>query len=504
MCAAERVVKSMLKEFDEAVKKKKKDSLPEVVQPDAKALREKLSSLQIQLKNHKLPVIVLLEGWGAAGKGGLIGRTIRELDPRFYTVATKGSSAEEEKRKPFLWKYFNKIPEEGKLTFFDTGWMQETVRAVEREELNKKALKARIVSINTFERQLTDNGYLLLKVFLHVSKKEQRKRLDKLEDDKNTAWRVSIHDRWQNLHYDDCLKDFDRCMEATSTDWAPWHIIDGNNRGDAACELTSLLVSAIENALRNGIPQAQAEPREFPLLKTKPLRKIDPNKSIEETEYEIKLKSLQNRLGELHNKLYRKKVPVVLAYEGWDAAGKGGNIRRITGALDPRGFEVHPIASPEPHEKARHYLWRFWTRLPKDGHIAIFDRTWYGRVLVERIEGFCTETEWKRAYTEINEFEKELSDWGAVILKFWVHIDKDTQLKRFEERQNTPSKQWKITDEDWRNREKWPAYEEAVDEMLQKTSTEYAPWYVIESNDKKYARIKTLQLLVDALEKALK
>ena len=293
-------------------------------------------------------------------------------------------------------------------------------------------------------------------------------------------------------------------MEATSTDWAPWHIIDGNNRGDAACELTALLVSAIENALQNGIPQAQVEPREFPLLKSKPLRKIDPNKSIEETEYEIKLKSLQNRLGELHNKLYRKKVPVILAYEGWDAAGKGGNIRRITGALDPRGFEVHPIASPEPHEKARHYLWRFWTRLPKDGHIAIFDRTWYGRVLVERIEGFCTETEWKRAYTEINEFEKELSDWGAVILKFWVHIDKDTQLKRFEERQNTPSKQWKITDEDWRNREKWPAYEEAVDEMLQKTSTEYAPWYVIESNDKKYARIKTLQLLVDALEKALK
>ena len=497
-------MKSMLKEFEEFLKEKRKENSQERKNPDAKALREMLSSLQIELKNHKLPVIVLLEGWGAAGKGGLIGRTIRELDPRFYKVATKGSSPGVEIRKPFLWKYFSRIPEAGKLTFFDTGWMQETVRAVEREELGKKAYKARIASINTFERQLTDNGYLLLKVFLHVSRKEQRKRLEKLEDDKNTAWRVSVHDRWQNLHYDDCLRDFDRYMEATSTPWAPWHIIDGNSRADAAYELTALLAGSIQKALREGIPQAEVRPGEYPLIKMKPLRKVDPEKTIEETEYEVQLKSLQNRLRELHNKLYRKKVPVILAYEGWDAAGKGGNIRRITGALDPRGFEVHPIASPEPHEKARHYLWRFWTRLPKDGHIAVFDRSWYGRVLVERIEGFCTETEWKRAYNEINEFEKELADWGAVILKFWIHIDKDTQLKRFEDRQNTPSKQWKITDEDWRNREKWPAYEEAADETLKKTSTEYAPWYVIESNDKRYARIKTLRLLVDALEKALK
>ena len=159
---------------------------------------------------------------------------------------------------------------------------------------------------------------------------------------------------------------------------------------------------------------------------------------------------------------------MIITYEGWDAAGKGGNIKRITGALDPRGYEVHPIASPEPHEKARHYLWRFWIRLPKDGHIAIFDRTWYGRVMVERLEGFCTENDWKRAYNEINEFEKELSDWGAVIIKFWVQIDKDTQLARFTERQNNPEKQWKITDEDWRNREKWDLYEEAVDEMLKR------------------------------------
>ena len=186
------------------------------------------------------------------------------------------------------------------------------------------------------------------------------------------------------------------------------------------------------------------------------------------------------------------------------SAGKGGNIKRITEALDPRGYEVHPIASPEPHEKARHYLWRFWTRLPKNGHIAIFDRTWYGRVMVERLEGFCSENDWKRAYNEMNEFEKELKDWGAVIIKFWVQIDKDTQLERFQERQNNPEKQWKITDEDWRNREKWDAYEVAVNEMLQKTNTSFAPWHVLESVDKKYARIKALRIVISEIEKALK
>lgn len=222
-----------------------------------------------------------------------------------------------------------------------------------------------------------------------------------------------------------------------------------------------------------------------------------------EEEYDTLLNQYQKRLRELHNELYRKKIPVIIAYEGWDAAGKGGNIKRITEALDPRGYEVHPIASPEPHEKARHYLWRFWNRLPKTGHVAIFDRTWYGRVMVERLEGFCSENDWQRAYVEINEFEKELADWNAVIVKFWVQIDKDTQLARFKERENTPEKRWKITDEDWRNREKWDLYEEAVNEMLQKTNTAYAPWHILESNDKKYARIKALKTVIEAIEKKM-
>ena len=233
------------------------------------------------------------------------------------------------------------------------------------------------------------------------------------------------------------------------------------------------------------------------------LAEVPLDQEMSKEEYEIELKKLQKKLKKLHNKIYRKRIPVIIAYEGWDAAGKGGNIKRLTSALDPRGFEVYPIAAPEPHEKARHYLWRFYHRLPKDGHIAIFDRTWYGRVMVERLEGFCTENDWKRAYNEINEFEKDLSDWGAVVIKFWIQIDKDTQLARFTERQNTPEKQWKITDEDWRNREKWDDYEAAIDEMIAKTSTENAPWFIIQSNNKYYARIQAIRTVIDEIEKKL-
>ena len=262
-------------------------------------------------------------------------------------------------------------------------------------------------------------------------------------------------------------------------------------------------MNGIDTALQNSAMAVPLLQNVFPLEKLPRLSEIPLDKTVEDQEYKIELKELQDKLRGLHNELYRRKIPVIIAYEGWDAAGKGGNIKRITGALDPRGYEVHPIASPEPHEKARHYLWRFWNRLPKTGHVAIFDRTWYGRVMVERLEGFCSENDWKRAYNEINEFEKELSDWGAVIIKFWVQIDKDVQLERFTDRQNTPEKQWKITDEDWRNREKWDQYEEAINEMMKKTNTSYAPWHVLESNDKKYARLKALKIVIKEIEKVL-
>ncbi len=468
-----------------------------------KAVEGRLAVQQMQIKEHKLPVIVLIEGWGAAGKGGTIGNIIRNIDPRFFKVVSYSEPTEEERRRPFLYRYFVNIPESGKFMFLDSGWADEVTRLRIQGKMGEEEYNGRIDSIKRFERQLTDNGYLVLKFFFNISKKEQKKRLEALEEKKDTAWRVSHYDKWQNKHYDDCVEVFDKYLNDTNVSGAPWYIIDAKDRKWAELQVLETMCSGIDIAMQNKSLAVPLLQNVFPLVKMPKLSEIPLDKVMTEEAYKTELDELQQRLNELHYRLYRKKIPVIIAYEGWDAAGKGGNIKRITGALDPRGYEVHPIASPEPHEKARHYLWRFWNRLPKTGHIAIFDRTWYGRVMVERLEGFCSTNDWQRAYNEINEFEKELSEWGAVIIKFWVQIDKDTQLQRFEERQNTPEKRWKITDEDWRNREKWDAYETAVNEMIQKTSTTYAPWHILESTDKKYARIKALKIVIEALEEAL-
>ena len=468
------------------------------------AAREKLARQQLLIKEKKIPVLVVMEGWGTAGKGHCIGQIIRNIDPRFFKVFSMQKQTEEDKRMPFLYRHFVKIPEEGQFVFLDTAWMDETTQDYMSGMISEELYANRIECIRRFERQLTDNGYLVMKFFLQVSKKEQAKRLHILEEQKDTTWRVGKKDLWQNAHYDRCTEVYDSYMKSTNMPSAPWYIVDAQSRKWTELQVLETLTQGIEIALSNhklAVPLLQ---NVFPLERMPLLSEIPLDKTIEETEYKKELKHLQQRLGELHNRLYRKKVPVIIAYEGWDAAGKGGNIKRITEALDPRGYEVHPIASPEPHEKARHYLWRFWTRLPKTGHIAIFDRTWYGRVMVERLEGFCSENDWMRAYNEINEFEKLLHDEGAVIIKFWVQIDKETQLARFTDRQNTPEKQWKITDEDWRNREKWDQYEEAVNEMIAKTSTTYAPWHILESVDKKYARIKALKIVIEQLEQALK
>ncbi len=483
---------------------KPKKMEPEIIDEKLKELREILSTKQTALRENKRPVMVIVEGWSASGKGSLIGKIIKNIDPRFFKVTTMSVKTEEENRKPFLYRHFIRIPEAGKYTFFDGSWMDEVTSEYLHDELSTTEYKNRLVSIKHFERQLTDNGYLVVKLFLHIDENEQKQRIDKLLSDKNTKWRVSPTDLWQNKHYKKCQELYDNYLSETNLPSAPWYIIDAESKKHAELQALDILIKAIDTAVMNGAVSVPVMQNIFPLQDIPKLSQIPLDKTIDREEYKKELYICQNRLRDLHNTLYRKKIPVILAYEGWDAAGKGGNIKRITSALDPRGYEVHPIASPEPHEKARHYLWRFWNRLPKDGHIAIFDRTWYGRVMVERLEGFCSENDWQRAYNEINEFEYELASWGAVVIKFWVQIDRNVQLERFTDRQNTPSKQWKITDEDWRNREKWDLYETAIDEMLQKTNTTYAPWVILESNDKRYARIKALKTVIELLEKKLK
>ena len=294
---------------------------------------------------------------------------------------------------------------------------------------------------------------------------------------------------------------------------APWTIVEATQRRFARVTVFRTLVAAVREALARRAEPSKAEVNADVSLPPLPvdartpassiLDRVDLSLSLDRESYEVQRKELNKRLHMAEHELYIARIPAVICYEGWDAGGKGGNIRRLTQGLDPRGYEVVPIAAPTKEEKAHHYLWRFWQCIPKAGHITIYDRTWYGRVLVERVEGYCSEAEWKRAYDEINQFERQLTDFGTVIVKFWLQVDADEQLRRFQERQNSPYKQWKITDEDWRNREKRPKYEPAVVEMLRRTSTPHAPWTILEANCKYYARIKALRTVAEALEKAV-
>ena len=470
-------------------------------------LEVRLGELQREMKAAGIPTVIVFEGWSASGKGTMIGRLIRSLDPRGFKVYSMTKPTDEERRYPPMRRYWLNIPLNGDISVFDRSWY----RCIDfkdgkklKEEDNEK-----IYRILDFESQLTSEGYLIIKFFLHISCDEQKKRFNKLKSVKSTEWRVKKSDVKQNENYVKVYRMLCDLFDRTNTAASPWHVINTSDRDTASLTMYSTVISAMERALEQKSRGFHVHNELHEITSpTCPqvsvaLSDVDLSLKVADNDYKKRLKALQDRLFVLQNELYRRRIPLVIAYEGWDAAGKGGNIRRITQALDPRGYEVLPIGSPTPDEKQRHFLWRFWTRLPKDGHTAIFDRTWYGRVLVERIEGFCTEDEWKQAYDEINRFEYSLTSFGAIVVKFWLQIDSDEQLVRFTARQNTPSKQWKITDEDWRNRAKWSEYAVAVNEMIEKTNTPSAPWIIIESNDKKYARLRTLEEVIALIEKRL-
>lgn len=472
-----------------------------------KELEKNLSSLQQRIREKKLPVIILLEGWGASGKGTLISDMIKMLDPRFFKVHSTMPATEAERRYPMMKRFWENIPEYGTISVLDRSWYQELAIAKMEEGISDEEYARRVSVVNTFERQLSDDGYLIIKFFLHISQKEQKKRFLKLKEDSATKWRVTELDKKRHKNYDAYYRQFDDMLAKTSTVCCPWKIIDTTDRGFTRFQVFNILVSQITNAINsdNTVPAAAENVQQFEMSPCPRLSEVKlENKVLQPTKYDEELKKKRKELAKLHGKIYKKKIPVILVFEGWDAAGKGGAIKRVSYALDPRGYEAVPIAAPDKKELNHHYLWRFWNNLPKTGHITIFDRSWYGRVMVERIEGFTPPERCAMAYREINEFEAELVQEGAVILKFWMQIDKDEQLRRFNDRMNTPEKQWKITDEDWRNREKWDTYEEVVDEMIAKTSTAAAPWHIIEANSKLYARIKVMNIIIDNLSDYIK
>lgn len=493
-------------------------------------LEARLGRLQRECKALGIPIMIVFEGFGASGKGLQIGRLIQSMDPRGFEVHPIKNETEEERMHPFMWRFWTKTPAKGRIAIYDGSWYRRVLIDRFEKRTKNKELADVFHSINSFEEQLAEDGTLIIKLLLDIDKKEQKKRFDKLEKNKETAWRVTQGDKERNVHYDEYAAMMEDMLFKTDTDYAPWTIIESMDKRFATLKIYTTVIKAMADQIEKlqkekeekeakkladsesaagGETDAVAEiakeaDEEMKDLQVSILSKADLSLHYTREEYKEKLDKLQKKVEKLHGELYRRRIPVVLGFEGWDAGGKGGAIKRLTERMDARGYVVNPTASPNDIEKAHHYLWRFWRAMPKDGHVAIFDRTWYGRVMVERIEGFCTTEEWKRAYKEINDMEKDLHDAGAIVIKFWMHIDKDEQERRFTERQQNPEKQWKITDEDWRNREKWDLYEDAVNEMLMRTSTDYAPWVVVEGNNKYYARVKVLKTVVDAIEKRLK
>ncbi|MCI8583091.1 MAG: polyphosphate:AMP phosphotransferase [Dorea sp.] len=476
-------------------------------------LEPKLGRLQRECREYGIPVMIAFEGYGASGKGVQIGELIKALDPRGFEVYAVKNETEEEKMYPFMWRFWTKLPPNGRIAIYDSSWYRRVLADRFDKKVKKSELADAYRSICSFEEQLTAGGMVMIKIFLAIDKKEQRKRFDKLLGSEETAWRVSKRDLKRHKNFEKYQQMNEEMLTRTDTEYAPWNIVEAVDRKFAAAKIFAIVVHTLEEKIEELKRQKKQEKKvgkqtdssvSNGRLKESILGKTDLSLAYTKEEYKKKLIKLQKKMEKLHGELYRRRIPVVLGFEGWDAGGKGGAIKRLTERMDPRGYVVHPTASPNDIERAYHYLWRFWIDMPKAGHVTIFDRTWYGRVMVERIEGFCMKQEWQRAYKEINDMEKDLADAGAIVLKFWMQIDKDEQARRFKARQENPEKQWKITDEDWRNREKWDKYEEAVDEMLIRTSTPGAPWIVVEGNNKYYARIKVLETVVNAIEERLR
>lgn len=465
---------------------------------------------------------------------------------------------------PTMQQFWKALGPRGSMTFFDRGWYSVIAQhlinvAPEKKQVTKKysriieeSTARALPSIAAFEKQLKADGYLVVKFFLHISEETQRRRLISLYSDPATKWRVSRKDLNQLSRYDQMFEVYDELLDNSNFDEAHWNVLAAEDARRVNLCVVQTLVDALETELskqkdeaalaaeqkvkensaaqlmgtvgdertrseeenvrlrKSALAQAEAAsalaPKESAFAQSAvvpSLETVDHGLSLDRETYKTLLKQEQKRLRRLELEMYIKRVPMMIMYEGWDAAGKGGSIKRVAQALDARSYTIFPSPAPSKMELAHPHLWRYWTRLPKAGHVGIYDRSWYGRVLVERVEGFASPEQWARAYDEINEFERDMVQWGAILLKFWVEVSPETQLERFEAREANPDKRWKITAEDWRNRDKYPQYRAAVEDMFRLTSTERAPWIVLESDDKLYARVKALRIINEALEERL-
>ncbi|MCF6250468.1 MAG: polyphosphate:AMP phosphotransferase [Methylococcaceae bacterium] len=471
-------------------------------------LRTELLLIQEKLKHSDFSVIILISGVDGGGKGDVINLLNEWMDPRFIRTVAFGKPSDEENERPKFWRYWRTLPAKGLVGVYVGSWYSDPISQRVYGDIDVNRLHLDLMHIRQLEQELIDDGTLIIKCWLHLKKSAQKKRLQLLEKNSETRWKVTDRDKKHLSMYDDFVKVAENVLTETSTGDSPWLIVDGSDLRYSSLTVGKHILSRIEQhmQLREIAKQQKTKvsiSQISNLLQQNLLDSLDLSLQLEKKTYNNLLSKYQGKLNKLVRQAHEMQRSSILVFEGWDAGGKGGAIRRLTHAIDARNYQVISVAAPTDEERLHHYLWRFWRHIPRAGQVTIYDRSWYGRVLVERVEGFASENQWKHAYSEIVNFEEALSDHGMVMLKFWLHIDKDEQLRRFKEREKISYKKHKITDEDYRNREKWNEYNIAVNEMVTRTSTQKNPWIMVEGNDKKYARVKIIRAYCERLEKCL-
>ena len=476
-----------------------------VFNSEVATLRTELLKAQEALKESGIPVIVIISGVEGAGKSEVVNRINEWLDARWIRNHAFWDETDEERMRPTQWRFWRAMPPKGSMAVMFGSWYTQPIIRHALGDWDQARLDAEMGQIEQLERMLCDDGALIIKLWFHLSSKAQQRRI---KDKKQR--RVGKLAKKFAKSYQAFADTSARAIRLTDSGQAPWHLIDAEDRRYRDLKTGKLLLLKLQEAMAAKAAQkgdaaaARKESRtSAPLSGKSVLDGVDVERTVEEAEYRKELQKYQDQLYKLSWKAHNAGRSVVALFEGWDAGGKGGAIRRLTSAMDARLYSVISVAAPTDEEKAHHYLWRFWRHLPRDGYVTIYDRTWYGRVLVERVEGFATLEEWSRSYREINDFEEQLCRHGIIMAKFWVHITPEEQLRRFKEREITPWKQHKITEEDWRNRQRWGDYAQAITDMVEKTSTSYSPWTLVPGNDKKISRLTIIKTVCERIKQAL-
>jgi len=458
------------------------------------ALHLRLLAAQRRLTTERRGAVIVLGGNDRLGASELANQLTEWFDSRTVRLCAPDEHEAGLAGRPFLWPYWQQVPAQGQITLVVGDWLTRTAVAAAEGRLGNGQLRARVKALRQFEEMLAADGTAVVKVWLDAPEKLLRKRLREAEDTEAEGWVVTAADQSLAKHRARALARSLRTQAAGRN--LPWKVIAAGDAKPRDLHAGVAIATQLNQASRRRPATKAKRPGGRPrgLLES-----VAPHPILEKKDYSSQVAKLQARLGRLTRLAARRGVATVVVLEGPDAAGKGGAIRRLCGKLDAAHYRVHPTSAPTPEEKTRHYLWRFWNKVPAPGHVAVFDRSWYGRVVVERVEGFATEQAWARAYAELNDFEARLAEAGAVVLKLWINLSKEEQLRRFHAREESPHKRHKMTPEDYRNRRKWDDNLRAAEDMIARTDTPHAPWIVVPGDDKRHARVAVLKAVCRAL-----